>query len=75
MAEETSEAGERARSFLAGERLPFAEADRLWRRLKSQPALARPVLERIRASTIRRIVEEPLRPPARRCPSRAGPEA
>ena len=60
MAAETSEARERARSFLAGEQLTFEEADGLWRRLKSQPALARPVLARIRASTVRRVVEEPL---------------
>ncbi len=49
-----------ARRFLLGERLTFQEADALWRQLKGQPSLARAVLERIRASTLRRADELPV---------------
>ena len=49
MPDDRAAARAQARRFLAGERLSFAEADGLWRQLKSEQSLARPVLGRIRA--------------------------
>ncbi len=48
MAVDKAEAREQALRFLAGEKLSFQEADGLWRQFKSEPSLARLVLERIR---------------------------
>ena len=44
-----SDSRDTARAFLAGKELTFAEADELWRALKNEPSLARPVLERTRS--------------------------
>lgn len=48
MADDKAATRARARRFLAGERLSFADANALWSELKSEPSLARPVLGRIR---------------------------
>jgi predicted acylesterase/phospholipase RssA len=47
--DDRAEARERARRFLSGERLAFEDADELWRSLRSEPSLARSMLERMRS--------------------------
>ena len=50
MAADMADARARAHRFLEGEPLTFAEADQLWRKLKSDTSLARSVLARLRTS-------------------------
>ncbi len=59
MTTDLDEVHAQAHRFLAGERLTFEDADKLWRQLKSEPSLARAVLERVRSATARRADEAP----------------